>query len=66
MTERGREAVEPFLVTLGFDEATFTRLEELRRRYFPPERNVVPAHLSLFHRLPPEEEVGRFPLARQS
>ncbi len=56
MTEKGRVVVAPFLVTLGFDEATFTRLEELRRRYFPPERNVVPAHLSLFHKLPPEEE----------
>jgi 2'-5' RNA ligase len=24
----------------------------LRRRHFPPERNVVPAHLTLFHALP--------------
>ncbi len=42
----------PFLITLGFDPATFERLDALRQRYFPPERNQVPAHLSLFHQLP--------------
>jgi 2'-5' RNA ligase len=26
----------------------------LRRRHYPPERNVVPAHLTLFHSLPDE------------
>lgn len=45
----------PFVVTLGFDPETFGRLDALRRRFFPPERNVVPAHLSLFHHLPPGE-----------
>ncbi len=45
----------PFLITLGFDPATFGRLDELRHRYFPPERNQVPAHLSLFHQLPGDE-----------
>lgn len=29
-------------------------LDELRRRHYPPERNVVPAHLTLFHALPGE------------
>lgn len=42
----------PFLITLGFDPATFERLDDLRARYFPPDRNIVPAHLSLFHKLP--------------
>ena len=42
----------PFLITLGFDPATFDRLEGLRQLYFPPERNQVPAHLTLFHQLP--------------
>lgn len=45
----------PFLITLGFDPATFDRLEGLRQRYFPPGRNQVPAHLSLFHQLPGPE-----------
>jgi hypothetical protein len=33
----------------------------LRRRHFPPERNQVPAHLTLFHHLPPgiERELGQ-------
>ena len=45
----------PLIVTLGFDPGTFDRLDTLRRRYFPPDRNVVPAHVSLFHALPGEE-----------
>ena len=45
----------PFLITLGFDDATFGRLEGLRQRYFPADRNQVPAHLSLFHHLPGDE-----------
>lgn len=28
-------------------------LQQLRRTYYPPERNRVPAHLTLFHQLPP-------------
>lgn len=36
-------------------------LQELRRTHFPPERNRVPAHLTLFHHLPPslERELGQ-------
>jgi hypothetical protein len=36
-------------------------LQELRRLHYPPERNQVPAHLTLFHHLPPgiEAELGR-------
>jgi 2'-5' RNA ligase len=44
----------PLILTLAFDGATFSRLDALRRRYFPPERNMVPAHLTLFHALPGE------------
>lgn len=29
--------------------------EALRRQYFPPERNWIPAHISLFHALPDAE-----------
>lgn len=31
-------------------------LQELRRAHYPPERNRVPAHLTLFHHLPPSVE----------
>jgi 2'-5' RNA ligase len=41
-------------VTLAVDDAAQERLEGLRRAHFPPARNVVPAHVSLFHALPGE------------
>ena len=28
-------------------------LDDLRRAHFPPERNIIAAHLTLFHHLPP-------------
>ena len=31
-------------------------LQELRRTHYPPERNQVPAHLTLFRHLPPSVE----------
>lgn len=36
-------------------------LQELRRSHYPPERNRVPAHLTLFHHLPSsvQAELGR-------
>ncbi|MEG3179653.1 2'-5' RNA ligase family protein [Sphingomonas sp. LT1P40] len=35
------------------DQAVF---DALRREHFPPERNVLDAHLTLFHHLPPSAE----------
>jgi 2'-5' RNA ligase len=46
------KVADALILTLRFDEATFDRLDGLRRTYFPPERNVVPAHVTLFHDLP--------------
>ena len=46
----------PLIVTLGMGPALFARVDALRDRYFPPERNIVPAHISLFHHLPGDEE----------
>lgn len=43
---------DPLILTLGFDDAAFARLDALRRAHFPPERNQIPAHLTLFHALP--------------
>ena len=31
-------------------------LDDLRRRHFPPERNQLPAHLTIFHALAPSAE----------
>lgn len=40
------------------DQAAF---DALRREHYPPERNVLPAHMTLFHHLPPsvEDELKR-------
>ena len=43
----------PIIVTALFAPADFAFLDALRRRHFPPERNRLPAHLTLFHHLPP-------------
>ncbi|WP_294077664.1 2'-5' RNA ligase family protein [Sphingomonas sp.] len=46
----------PIIVSALFgrrDQATF---DALRRAHFPPERNVLSAHLTLFHHLPPSVE----------
>jgi 2'-5' RNA ligase len=44
----------PLVLTLEMDGESFARLDALRRRYYPPERNLVPAHVTLFHSLPGE------------
>jgi hypothetical protein len=46
----------PLIVTAEFADADFAWLDGLRRAHFPPERNQVPAHLTLFHALPPFAE----------
>lgn len=46
----------PFILTLALNERSFRFFDEQRRRYFPPERNFIPAHLTLFHKLPAEHE----------
>ncbi len=45
-----------YVLTLRMEERSQAHFEALRQRYFPPERNQIPAHLSLFHTLP--EDVG--------
>lgn len=44
------------IVTAEFGAGDFSWLEGLRRAHFPPERNKVPAHLTVFHALPPFTE----------
>jgi hypothetical protein len=46
---------DPLLITLAIDKDSQAFFEALRRHYFPPERNHVPAHLALFNKLPGEE-----------
>ncbi|MEO7821727.1 MAG: 2'-5' RNA ligase family protein, partial [Sphingomicrobium sp.] len=44
------------IVAAEFAPADFAALDRLRRAHFPPERNLLPAHLTLFHALPPSAE----------
>lgn len=51
----------PLLVTAALPRDVFAWAEGLRRKHFPPERNKIRAHVTLFHALPPsvEDEVRR-------
>ena len=44
------------IVTAVMGAADFLWADRLRRTYFPPERNALPAHISLFRHLPPSLE----------
>ena len=45
----------PLIVTLSLDEDSSFFFNQLRKAHFPPERNYLEAHLTLFHQLPAEE-----------
>ena len=49
-------AAHPIVVTALFGPGDDGWLQELRRAHYPPERNRVPAHLTLFRQLPPSVE----------
>ena len=44
------------IVTAELAAEDFAWLDALRRRHYPPDRNQVPAHLTIFHALPPSAE----------
>ncbi|GBU17285.1 MULTISPECIES: 2'-5' RNA ligase family protein [Methylobacterium] len=48
----------PLILTLEMDSGTFARFDALRQRHFPAARNHIPAHATLFHYLPGEDERG--------
>ncbi len=45
----------PLILTLELAQPAQDLFQSLRDRHFPPERNVVPAHVSMFHALPSVE-----------
>jgi len=51
----------PIIVTALMGKADSAAFDALRRRHFPPERNQLAAHLTMFHHLPPslEDELKR-------
>ena len=44
------------IVTAEIAPRDFSWIDGLRRAHYPPERNRVPAHLTMFHALPPSAE----------
>ena len=46
----------PLVVTLVLEQAAQERFDALRRAHFPPERNHLQAHVTLFHAVPGAHE----------
>jgi hypothetical protein len=47
------EGSTPIIVTALMGQSDFAWADGLRRAYFPADRNHLPAHVTLFHHLPP-------------
>ena len=47
---------EPLILSLQMDGRSQEKFDRLREMHFPPERNYLSAHLTLFHKLPGERE----------
>ena len=41
----------PLILTLALDERSFAFFDAQRRLHFPASRNLIPAHVTLFHHL---------------
>ena len=48
----------PLILTLALHPADQARFDRLRTLHFPPDRNFIPAHVTLFHHLPGAELAG--------
>lgn len=51
-----QDEAAPLILTLAFEHDASERFNDMRRRHFPAARNFIPAHLTLFHKLPGQEE----------
>ena len=50
----GEPAPAPIIVTALFGKSDQAWFDGLRRRHFPPERNHLDAHLTMFHHIAPD------------
>jgi hypothetical protein len=50
--DNARMQPSALIITLQMDAAAAAHFTELRRRHFPPHRNWLAAHITLFHALP--------------
>jgi 2'-5' RNA ligase len=46
--------LDPLILTLSLDPLLYAHLNALRKTHFPPARNFLNAHVTLFHHLPGE------------
>ncbi|MGK6324081.1 2'-5' RNA ligase family protein [Sphingomonas sp. DT-51] len=53
MTDLAAPTAAPVIVTALFGASDQAFFDAQRQAYFPPERNQLAAHLTLFHHLPP-------------
>jgi len=51
---------QPLILTLKLDKDSQAFFEAQRKKYFPPERNWLEAHLMLFHQLPNDHHTRHF------
>lgn len=51
---------QPLILTLKLDHESQAFFNQQRELYFPPGRNVLAAHLTLFHQLPDVPETHRY------
>ncbi len=51
---------EPLILTLQLDAESEAFFNAQRQQYFPPERNFLKAHLTLFHHLPNTAETKKY------
>jgi hypothetical protein len=47
----------PLILTLALNSEAEQFFNQLRQQHFPPERNFLAAHLTLFHHLPQEPKI---------
>lgn len=48
--------MKPLILTLRMDDLSQQTFDRLRGEHFPRARNFIPAHLTLFHKLPGDRE----------
>ncbi len=52
---RKMQEKQPLILTLKLDDESQAYFDEQRQRHFPPGRNFLRAHLTLFHQLPNDD-----------
>ena len=56
----------PLILTATVAPEDLAQFDALRRQHFPPERNLLSAHLTMFHRLPGEKRDDILPVLSQA